>query len=127
MAKTYRLSVGARLINALFRALTRVGLGASYRYILIVPGRKTGRLYSTPVDVISVGGQRWLVAGYGPASWVRNLRAAGEATLRCGSHSHRFAVEEVEARDAVPVLRRHDPLAQSGNRRTAKTRHRPLA
>jgi hypothetical protein len=42
---------------------------------------------------------------YGPASWVRNLRAAGEATLRRGSHSHRFAVEEVEARDAVPVLR----------------------
>ena len=52
MAKTYRLSPGTRLINSLFRALTRLGLGASYRHILTVPGRKTGRLYSTPVDII---------------------------------------------------------------------------
>ena len=107
MAKTYRLSVGARLINALFRALTRVGLGASYRYILIVPGRKTGRLYSTPVDVISVGGQRWLVAGYGPAGWVRNARAAGEVTLSRGRHSRRFEIEETDAPAAVPVLRKY--------------------
>jgi hypothetical protein len=58
MAKTYRLSVGARLINSVFRLMTRLGLGASYRYILTVPGRKTGRLYSTPVDAIEVAGYR---------------------------------------------------------------------
>jgi deazaflavin-dependent oxidoreductase (nitroreductase family) len=107
MAKTYRRSSGTRLINSLFRAMTRLGLGASYRHILTVPGRKTGRLYSTPVDIINVEGQRWLVAGYGPASWVRNVRAAGEATLRRGRHSHRFKVEEAEAADAVPVLRKY--------------------
>src|SRR5262249_47501541 len=59
MAKTYRLNLGTRLVNALFRALTRLGLGARYRYILVVPGRKTGRLYSTPVDVIRADGERW--------------------------------------------------------------------
>jgi hypothetical protein len=58
MAKTYRLSPGARLINSLFRALTRLGLGASYRHILTVPGRKTGRVYSTPVDIIELDDQR---------------------------------------------------------------------
>jgi hypothetical protein len=58
MAKTYRLSVGARLINSVFRLMTRLGLGASYGYILTVPGRKTGRLYSTPVDAIEVAGYR---------------------------------------------------------------------
>ncbi len=107
MAKTYRLSFGTRLINALFRAMTRLGVGASYRHILTVPGRRTGRLYSTPVDIVDVEGQRWLVAGYGPASWVRNVRAAGEATLSRGRHSHRFKVEEAEATDAVPVLRKY--------------------
>ena len=96
MAKTYKRSVGTRLINALFRAMTSLGLGASYRYVLTVPGRRTGRLYSTPVDVITVGGDQWLVAGYGPASWVRNVRVAGEATLSRGRHSQRFKVEEVE-------------------------------
>jgi deazaflavin-dependent oxidoreductase (nitroreductase family) len=107
MAKTYRRSFGTRLINSLFRVMTRLGLGASYRHILTVPGRSTGRLYSTPVDVITVDGERWLVAGYGPANWVRNVRVAGEATLSRGRHTDRFKVEEVEASEAVLVLRKY--------------------
>jgi deazaflavin-dependent oxidoreductase (nitroreductase family) len=107
MAKTYKRNLGTRLINSLFRLLTRLGLGASYRHILTVSGRKTGRPYSTPVDVIEVGHERWLVAGYGPASWVKNVRAAGEVTLSRGRNSRRFAVEEVEAPAAVPVLRKY--------------------
>jgi deazaflavin-dependent oxidoreductase (nitroreductase family) len=84
------MSRATRLINSLFRALTRLGLGASYRHILTVPGRKTGRLYSTPVDVLELDGQRWLVAGYGPASWVANARAAGEVTLSRGGRNQRL-------------------------------------
>jgi deazaflavin-dependent oxidoreductase (nitroreductase family) len=87
--------------------LTRVGLGARYRYILVVPGRKTGRLYSTPVDVIRADGERWLVAGYGPASWVANARAAGEVTLRRGRRTQRLGVEEETAPAAVGVLREY--------------------
>jgi deazaflavin-dependent oxidoreductase (nitroreductase family) len=105
MAKTYRLNFGARLINSVFRLMTRLGLGASYRYILTVSGRKTGRLYSTPVDVIEVAGDRWLVAGYGPASWVRNARAAGEVTLSRAGHSEKLRVDEATAPTAIPVLR----------------------
>jgi len=104
MAKTYRLGRGTRLVNTLFQTMTRLGLGASYRHILTVPGRKTGRLHSTPVDIIQVSGQRWLVAGYGPAGWVRNARAAGEVTLSRGRHSCRFDIEEADAPTAVPVL-----------------------
>jgi deazaflavin-dependent oxidoreductase (nitroreductase family) len=107
MARTYRLSFGTRLINSLFRLMTRLRLGASYRHILTVPGRKTGRLYSTPVDVIEVGGQRWLVAGYGPVNWVRNARAAGEVTLSRGGHSETFKIDEAGAQAAVPVLRKY--------------------
>lgn len=103
--KTYRLNFGARLINAVFRLMTRLGLGASYRHILTVPGRKTGRLYSTPVDVIDVGGDRWLVAGYGPVSWVQNARAAGGVTLSRGATTDSFAIEEAPAQAAIPVLR----------------------
>ena len=109
MAQTYGRSIGTRLINAVFRAITSLGVGASYRYVLTVPGRKTGRLYSTPVDVITVDSERWLVAGYGPANWVRNVRVAGEATLNRGRHSQRFQVEEAGATDAVPVLRGRIP------------------
>jgi hypothetical protein len=60
-----------------------------------------------PVDVIEVGGERWLVAGYGPANWVLNTRAHGEVTLRRGSHSETYKVEEVGAEAAIPVLRKY--------------------
>jgi deazaflavin-dependent oxidoreductase (nitroreductase family) len=105
MAKTYRVNVGARLINSVFRLMTRLGLGASYSYILTVPGRKTGRLYSTPVDVLEVSGDRWLVAGYGPASWVRNARAAGKVTLSRGGRSETLRVAAAPPETAIPVLR----------------------
>jgi deazaflavin-dependent oxidoreductase (nitroreductase family) len=105
VAKRYRLTRGTRLVNVLFLTLTKLGVGASYRQVLTVPGRKTGRPFSTPVDVIELDGQRWLVAGYGPASWVANARVAGEVTLSRGRHSDRFEVEEVAPPAAVPVLR----------------------
>jgi deazaflavin-dependent oxidoreductase (nitroreductase family) len=141
MAKTYRRHLGTRLINWWFRALTKRGLGASVRHILTVRGRKTGRLYSTPVDVIEVGGHRWLVAGYGPANWVMNTRAAGEVTLSRGGHTQTYKIEEAGAEDAVPVLRNYiarDPrypslfrrytgLIRRGHcRRTAATRRLPV-
>jgi len=107
MAKAYRLNFGTRLINRIFRAMTRLGLGASYRQILTVAGRRTGRLYSTPVDVMEVGGHRWLVAGYGPVSWVRNARAAGEVTLSRGTETERFRIAEASPAEAVPVLRKY--------------------
>jgi deazaflavin-dependent oxidoreductase (nitroreductase family) len=107
VAKTYRRHLGSRVVNWWFGALTKLGLGASYRQILTVPGRKTGPPHSTPVDVIDVGGDRWLVAGYGPVNWVLNTRAHGKAMLRRGRHSETSKVEEVGADDAIPVLRKY--------------------
>jgi deazaflavin-dependent oxidoreductase (nitroreductase family) len=69
--------------------MTEFGMGASYRQILTVPGRKTGRLHSTPVDVIEQADSQWLVAGYGPANWVANARAAREVTLSRGAGRRR--------------------------------------
>src|ERR671931_1629748 len=107
MAKTYRRHLGTRLINSWFRTLTKLGLGASYRHILTVRGRNTGRPHSTPVDVIEAGRERWLVAGYGPANWVLKSRAAGQVTLSRGGRSETYKVEEAAAEDAVPVLRNY--------------------
>ena len=107
MAKTYRLGLATRVTNWIFRRMTEFGVGAPYRHILTVRGRKTGQLRSTPVDVLDHDGSRWLVAGYGPSNWVGNARAAGEVTLRRGGRSERFSVEDVEPVAAVPVLRKY--------------------
>ena len=107
MAKTYKVGLGNRLINLVFRIMTRFGVGASYRFILTVRGRKTGRLYSIPVDIMEYGGDKWLVAGYGVTNWVHNVRASGEVTLARGGRSQRFSSEEGEIKGAVPVLRKY--------------------
>jgi deazaflavin-dependent oxidoreductase (nitroreductase family) len=107
MAKAYRRGLATRAINWWFQRLTRLGWGAAYRHILTVPGRKTGQLHSTPVDVIELNGHRWLVAGYGPANWVLNARASGEVTLSRGGQTERYKIAEAEAEAAVPVLRKY--------------------
>ena len=107
MAKTYTQNLGTRLVNWVFRTMTRRGWGAAYRQILTVPGRKTGRLYSTPVDVMEVGGDRWLVAAYGPVNWVSNARAAGEVTLSRGGKTDKYRITEASPVEAVPVLRKY--------------------
>jgi deazaflavin-dependent oxidoreductase (nitroreductase family) len=105
MARQYRAGAGTRAINWLFRQLTRLGLGASYRQVLTVRGRKTGREHSTPVDVMDYDGSLWLVAPYGVTNWVKNARAAGTVKLSRGHRSQRFRASEVQSAEAIPVLR----------------------
>ncbi len=105
--KPYRLSPGRRAINALVRPLARLGLTGPRTYLLTVPGRKTGRLWSTPVSIVTMGDERWLVAPYGDRSWVKNARAAGWVELRRGRRRERLVVEELSPEDAVRVLRRY--------------------
>ncbi|MEU4797951.1 nitroreductase/quinone reductase family protein [Streptomyces sp. NPDC023327] len=107
MAKTYRMSAGTRVINRVFHTMTRLGIGKGYRYNLTVRGRKTGRSYSTPVDVMASGDERWLVAAYGVSEWVRNARAAGQVGLSRGGRSRTHGVVELDARESVPVLRQY--------------------
>jgi deazaflavin-dependent oxidoreductase (nitroreductase family) len=77
-----------------------------------VPGRKTGKLWSTPVSIVQEGEARWLVAPYGERNWVRNARAAGWVELRRGRWSGRFVVSELSPEEAVPVLRRYYELGR---------------
>ncbi len=107
MAKTYQAGRGTRLINWIFSVLTRLGAGASYRRVLTVRGRKTGKLRSTPVDVIEYAGSSWLVAPYGRVNWVQNALAAGQVTLSRGGHSQRFTAVAAGAGEATPVLRKY--------------------
>jgi hypothetical protein len=72
--KTYVLGPGTRLINRVFRVMTRLGIAASYRHTLTVPGRKTGRPYSTPVDVMEVAA----LGGW----WRATARPTGSGTPR---------------------------------------------
>ncbi len=75
---------------------------------LVIRGRRSGRLITTPVPVFPFEGARYLVAGGGETHWVRNLRAAGEGELRRGRRRERFRAVELSgaARDRVVVAYR---------------------
>jgi deazaflavin-dependent oxidoreductase (nitroreductase family) len=72
-----------------------------------VRGRKSGKPHTVLVLLVEQDGQRWLVAPYGVVQWVRNLRAAGTATLSRGRRSETIAVRELPAQQAAPVLKQY--------------------
>ncbi len=107
MAATYRLGAARRLANTVIRGLLRLGLGPPRTYLLTVAGRKTGRPLSTPVTLVEMEGQRWLVAPYGEVAWVRNVRAAGRATLARGRRVETVTARPLGPAESAPVLRRY--------------------
>ncbi len=64
--------------------------------VLEVAGRRSGRAQSIPINVLEHGGERYLVAPRGETDWVRNLRAAGMATLEIRRRAERFRAVEVD-------------------------------
>ena len=93
-----------RMFNRAFGLLVGLGLGLRHNYLLRVRGRKTGRVYATPVNLLELGGRRWVVAGRGRTQWVRNAEAAGEITLRKGRSSRRFRVRPVPDGEKPEIL-----------------------
>src|SRR5262245_66287565 len=110
--RPYRKSLWRRVLNSLVRPLARLGLTGPRTHLLTVPGRSSGRLWSTPVSIVRDGDDRWLVAPYGDRNWVKNTRAAGWVELRRGRRRERLAVDELSPEKAVPVLRRYYDLGR---------------
>jgi deazaflavin-dependent oxidoreductase (nitroreductase family) len=94
-----------RLFNQAFGLLLRAGIGLRHNYLLEVRGRKSGRMYSTPVDVLELDGRRFLVCGRGQSQWVRNARAAGLVTLARGGTRAEFAVRVVPEAEKAPIIK----------------------
>jgi deazaflavin-dependent oxidoreductase (nitroreductase family) len=102
--KVYGVNVPRHLTSAVVTPLVRLGIGPRHFHLLSVPGRRTGRIYQTPVSVVERDGQRWLVAPYGERNWVKNARAAGSVELRRGRRTERVRVEDVPPGKRAPIL-----------------------
>jgi deazaflavin-dependent oxidoreductase (nitroreductase family) len=94
-----------RLFNRAFGFLVGIGLGFSYNYLLQVRGRKSGKLYSTPIDLLELNGKRYLVAPRGRTQWVRNAEDAGEVTLKKGSQIQTFQLRPLSEPELYEVLK----------------------
>ena len=99
-----------KIFNRAFGFFVGLGLGLAHNYLLEVRGRKSGRVYSTPINLLVVGepgpaGRRYLVAPRGRTQWVRNAEAAGEITLKKGSTRDKFRLRSIPDSDKPEFLK----------------------
>ena len=97
-------SLFERTFNRLFGFLAGVGIGPAFIYRLEVRGRKSGKIYSTAMNLMELDGKSYLVAPRGRTQWVRNAEAAGEVTLRRGQ-ARKFRLRALEDAEKPKVLK----------------------
>jgi len=114
MAKIDKAPMYVRVANVLTLTLLRVGfklvgpglvIGNYPMYLLTVRGRKSGQPRTVAVAIIQRNGKRYVGSPYGIVAWVRNLRAAGEATLTRRRRSETVNARELPKGEAALVLR----------------------
>jgi deazaflavin-dependent oxidoreductase (nitroreductase family) len=93
------------VFNPMIAAVTRAGVSVWGSRVLEVRGRRTGEPRRTPVNLLELDGERYLVAPRGHTQWVRNLRASGEGRLWLGRRSEPFTATEIADGDKPPILR----------------------
>lgn len=103
-----------RLGDAAVSVLARAGVGPIA--LLTTRGRVTGRPHTVPVVPVEHAQRRWLVAPYGPVSWVHNARATPTVVLKYGRRRDRCTAREVGAEEAGPVLKRYVAIATRAQR-----------
>ena len=93
------------VFNPTIAWLTRAGVSVWGSRELRVRGRTSGEWRTTPVNLLTHDGERYLVAPRGHTQWVKNLRVAREGELRVGHHTEPFHADEVADDDKIEILR----------------------
>lgn len=100
-----RPSLAARIINRLYGWVTRFGLGLPNSYVLLVSGRKTGKIRSVPINVLSYNEKIFLVATRGSTQWSRNVLANRNIILKRGRLRTEFRVRVVLSEEKPKILK----------------------
>lgn len=82
---------------------SRIPLGLNG--LITIRGRKSGLPRTTPVAIIDVSGRRWVWAPWGDVHWVRNLRAAGRATVTMRGRNDDVRATELDTPQRLEFFR----------------------
>lgn len=95
------------IVNRVWSFIIRSGLGPRTMILLTVNGRKTGKPHTTPVALVSLNGEQFIVAPYGAVNWVHNARAAQTVSVRQGKQAWEARVEELPSGQVGPILKKY--------------------
>jgi deazaflavin-dependent oxidoreductase (nitroreductase family) len=93
------------LFNPLVAVLTSLGVSVYGSRVLAVRGRSSGAWRTTPVNLLTHQGGRYLVSPRGHTQWVRNVRAGGATELRLGRTHEPIRLTELADEDKPGLLR----------------------
>lgn len=93
------------LVNPVTRLLLRLGVPMGLNGLITIAGRKTGIPRTTPIAIIEHEGRRWVWSPWGDVQWVRNLRAAGRATITVRRRRIDVAAKELDHTQRVAYFR----------------------
>ena len=103
-----------RFFSAILQFLLAAGVPLGFNRLMTIRGRKSGLPRTTAVAVIEVSGRRWVWAPWGEVNWVRNLRAAGRASITLRRRKVEVTATELDATQRVGFFRDIlGPLARS--------------
>jgi deazaflavin-dependent oxidoreductase (nitroreductase family) len=85
--------------------LLAAGIPMGPNALVTIRGRKSGQPRTTPLAIIEVSGRRWVWAPWGDVQWVRNLRAAGRATITVRGRAEEVTAIELDPTERVAFFR----------------------
>ncbi len=91
--------------NPISRRLLRAGVSLGPNALVTVRGRTSGQPRSTPLAIIDFEGRRFVWSPWGDVNWVRNLRAAGRATITVNRRSEAVAARELDSAERLDFFR----------------------
>jgi deazaflavin-dependent oxidoreductase (nitroreductase family) len=92
-------------LNPIVQRMIGIGVPMGPNGLITIRGRISGELRTTPVAFVEIGGRTWVQSPFGDVNWVRNLRAAGEATITSGNLRSKVRAVELSKAEKVAFFR----------------------
>lgn len=93
------------VFNPIARFLLAAGIPLGFNGLVTIRGRKSGLPRTTPLAIIDVSGRRWVWSPWGDVQWVRNLRAAGQATITVRRQEMNVRATELDQAERIAFFR----------------------
>ena len=91
--------------NPIAKRLLAAGVPMGFNGLITIRGRKSGLPRTTAVAIIADADGRWVWSPWGDVQWVRNLRAAGRATITVRGRKEDVTATELDPTERVAFFR----------------------
>ena len=103
--KAARVPRSVSIFSPILKFLLAAGVPLGFNRLVTIRGRKSGLPRTAAIAVLEASGRRWVWAPWGEVHWVRNLRAAGTATIKIRGRNEQVRATELDPTERVAFFR----------------------